>query len=232
MTTSIIKKQLPKSGTLENFNIYIMNTPVFYASVYEVKPKYNDPINKEFSLQAFVDEATKDQLIDEVMLNKTFAEVGVTKTTKAPRRIKFPTSSQVEEGKVNYDVVKGMYGFTVAKPEFSKAGNAMKVNVVDKEGNAFAELIGNGSVVNLKLFGYLNKEGQLNVTLDTVQVLEHVPYTGKTASDSVDDDVLGVSYKVQKAEAKVEEKEEAAQKSQPKPTEAFPDADEDLDVPF
>lgn len=215
MATSIIKKQLPKSGTLENFNIYIMNTPVFYASVYEAKAKYNDPVSKEFALQAFVDEVTKDQLIDEVMVNKSFAEVGVTKTTKAPRRIKFPLADQVEEGKANYEIVKGMHGFTVAKPQFSKAGNPMKVNVVDKDGNAFTDLIGNGSVVNLKLFGYLNKEGQMNITLDTVQVLEHIPYEGGGgSSDSVDDDVLGVSYKVQKVEGKVEQ-EESKPKAEP-----------------
>lgn len=207
MTTSIIVKQLPKSGTLETFNVYIKNTPVFYAVVHDVKTKYQSQ-DREFSLQAFVDEETKDKLIDEVMLNKTFAEVGVTKTTKAPRRIKYPLSSQVEEGKTNYDVVKGMHGFTVAKPEFSKKGNKMSVTVIDTEGNAFTENVGNGSVCTLKLFGYKNQDGQLTVTLDTVQVIEHVAYEGKTSADEVEDDVLGVSYKVKKVETKGVEKEE------------------------
>lgn len=233
MTTSVIVKQLPKSGTLETFNVYILNTPVFYASVHDVRTKYQST-DKEFSIQPFVDEATKDKLIDEVMLNKTFAEVGVTKTSKAPRRIKFPLSSQVEEGKVNYDVVKGMHGFTVAKPEFSKKGNKMTVNVIDKEGNAFTDNIGNGSICTLKLFGYKNQDGQLTVTLDTVQVIEHIPYEGKTSSDSVDDDVLGVSYKVKKVEAKPTEEEAtvAPKKATPVPQKDDVDTSFEEDLPF
>ena len=221
---SIIVKQLPKSGTLETFNVYIKNTPVFYAAVHEPKLKYQST-DKEFSLTSFVDEETKDKLIDEVMLNKSFAQVGKDKTSKAPRRIKYPLSSQVEEGKVNYDVVDGLFGFNVAKPEFSKKGNPMSVNVIDAEGNAFTENVGNGSICTLKLFGYKNVEGQLTVTLDTVQVIEHVPYEGKTSADSVEDDVLGVSYKVKKAESKHTEQEEA--KPQPES-----EAEEESDDPF
>jgi len=201
MTTSVIVKQLPKSGTLETFNVYVLNAPVFYAAVHTPKTKYQST-DKEFSLTAFVDEATKDKLLDEVMLNKGFALVGKDKTTKPPRRVKYPLSSQVEEGKTNYDVVEGMYGFGLAKPEFSKKGNPMTVNVIDKEGQAFTQDIGNGSVCTLKLFGYRNPEGQLTVTLDTVQVVEHIAYEGKSSSDEVVDDVLG-SYKVKKADVKV-----------------------------
>jgi hypothetical protein len=217
MTTSVIVKQLPKSGTLETFNVYVLNAPVFYAAVHTPKTKYQST-DKEFSLTAFVDEATKDKLLDEVMLNKGFALVGKDKTTKPPRRVKYPLSSQVEEGKTNYDVVEGMYGFGLAKPEFSKKGNPMTVNVIDKEGQAFTQDIGNGSVCTLKLFGYRNPEGQLTVTLDTVQVVEHIAYEGKSSSDEVVDDVLG-SYKVKKAEAKpvAEEKEVHTPASQPEP---------------
>lgn len=207
MATSIIVKELPKSGTLETCNLYIKNAVVFYAAVHEPKKKYQVE-EKEFSLTAFVDEETKDKLLDEVMVNKTFALVGKDKTSKPPRRIKYPLSSQTEEGKVNYDVVDGMYGFTVAKPEFSKKNNPMSVNVIDIEGNTFSENIGNGSVCTLKLFAYRNQDNQLVVTLDTVQVIEHIPYEGKVAADSVDDDVLGVTYKVKKVEAKTTEKEE------------------------
>lgn len=222
MTTSVIVKQLPKSGTLETFNVYILNTPVFYAKVHDVKFKYQSTTDKEYSLTSFVDEDTKDKLLDEVMLNKTFAQVGKDKTSKAPRRIKFPLSSQVEEGKTNYDVVDGLFGFTVAKPEFSKAGNKMSVNVIDKDGAEFTADIGNGSVCTLKLFGYKNVEGQLTVTLDTVQVVEHVPYENKGSDGNIEDDVLG-SYKVKKAEPKAEEQEAPAPKAkaapQPEPEE-------------
>lgn len=227
MTTSVIVKQLPKSGTLETFNVYVLNAPVFYAAVHTPKTKYQST-DKEFSLTAFVDEATKDKLLDEVMLNKGFALVGKDKTTKPPRRVKYPLSSQVEEGKTNYDVVEGMYGFGLAKPEFSKKGNPMTVNVIDKEGQAFTQDIGNGSVCTLKLFGYRNPEGQLTVTLDTVQVVEHVPYEGKGSSDEVVDDVLG-SYKVKKTEPKaVEEKAEQA----PAPKQNDVDTSFEEDLPF
>lgn len=230
MTTSVIVKQLPKSGTLETFNVYILNTPVFYAKVHDVKFKYQSTTDKEYSLTSFVNEETKDKLLDEVMLNKTFAQVGKDKTSKAPRRIKFPLSSQVEEGKTNYDVVDGLFGFTVAKPEFSKAGNKMSVNVIDKDGAEFTADIGNGSVCTLKLFGYKNVEGQLTVTLDTVQVIEHVPYENKGGDGSVEDDVLG-NYKVKKAEPKAEEQEAPAPKAKAAP-QPEPEDEEDDSLPF
>lgn len=225
---SIIVKELPKSGTLETVNLYIKDAVVFYASVHEPKTKYQST-DKEFGATVFVDEETKDKLLDEVMVNKSFFLVGKDKTSRPPRKIKFPLSSQVEEGKVNYDAVEGMYGFNVAKPEFSKKGNPMTVNVIDKDGNAFTENVGNGSVVNLKLFGYKNVDGQLVVTMDTMQVVEHVPYEGKASSDSVVDDVLGVSYQVKKVETKAAEetpKEQA--KPQSKPSPAADDLDSEL----
>ena len=197
---------------------------MFYPVLHEPKTKYQSQ-DREYSVTVFVDEETKDKLLDEVMLNKTFAAVGKDKTSKPPRRIKYPLSSQVEEGKVNYDVVDGMFGFSVAKPEFSKAGNKMVVNVIDKDGKAFTENVGNGSVCTLKLFGYKNVEGQLTVTLDTVQVLELVPYEQKGAgSGVVEDDVFGVSYEVRKAEQteKGEEKSQApVQKQVAQPEEDF-----------
>ena len=201
--TSIVLRDLPKTGDLETCNLYIKDATVFYAVVHEPKKKYQSE-DREYSVTVFVDEETKDKLLDEVMVNKSFALVGKDKTSKPPRRIKYPLSSQTEEGKVNYDVVDGMYGFTVAKPEFSKKGNPMTVNVIDKDGEAFTENVGNGSVCTLKLFGYRNQDNQLVVTLDTLQVLEHIPYEAKVAAESVDDDVLGVSYSVKKTE-KVEE---------------------------
>lgn len=228
--TEVIVRDLPKSGGLETVNIYIKNAVVFYAAVHEAKKKYQSE-SKEFSAQVFIDEEAKDKLLDEVMVNKTFAEVGVTKTSKPPRKIKFMTSDQAEEGKVNYDVVKGLWGFNVAKPEFSKKGNPMNVNVIDTQGEAFTDNIGNGSIVNLKLFGYRNVDNQVVVTLDTVQVVEHIAYEGRTASDSVDDDILG-SYKVKKAEPKAEEQEAPTPKGKHQAP-AF-ESDEDLDesLPF
>ncbi len=221
--TEIIIRNLPKSGTLETANVYIKNAVVFYAAVHDPKLRYQST-DKEFSATVFVDEEAKDNLLDAVMVNKSFAQVGISKTSKPPRKIKYALSSQVEEGKANYDLVDGLWGFNIAKPEFSKKGHSMSVNVIDTEGNAFTENVGNGSVVNLKLFGYKNQDGQLTVTLDTMQVVEHVPFEGKGSSDSVDDDILG-SYKLKKTEVKVVEEEAPAPKAkaapQPEPEDDF-----------
>lgn len=226
--TSIVLRDLPKTGDLETCNLYIKDATVFYAVVHEPKKKYQSE-DREYSVTVFVDEETKDKLLDEVMVNKSFALVGKDKTSKPPRRIKYPLSSQTEEGKVNYDVVDGMYGFTVAKPEFSKKGNPMTVNVIDKDGKAFTENVGNGSVCTLKLFGYRNVDNQLVVTLDTLQVLEHVPYEAKVAAESVDDDVLGVSYNVKKTEKVEEVVKEEPKKAKPSvKQEIVEDLDENL----
>ena len=235
--TSIVLKELPKKGDLETFNLYLKNVPVFYPVVHEPKLKYNST-DKEFSVTVFIDELTKDKLEDEVAVNKTFAKVGVTKTSKPPKRVKYPLSSQAEEGKLNYDEVEGMWGFTVTRPEFSKKGNKQTVNVIDKDGNAFTENVGNGSVCNIKLFCYKNRDGQLVVTLDTLQVIEHVAYETAASSDSIDDDVLGVSYKVKKAEPVVEQsvqQEKPVQQERPKAqakAEPAPDFDDDENLPF
>lgn len=237
--TEVIVRNLPKSGTLETANVYIKNAVVFYAAVHEPKLKYQST-EKEFSATVFVDEEAKDNLLDVVMVNKNFAQVGITKTSKPPRKIKYALSSQVEEGKANYDLVDGLWGFNIAKPEFSKKGSPMSVNVIDTDGNAFTENVGNGSVVNLKLFGYKNQDGQLTVTLDTMQVVEHVPYEQKGSAGEVEDDILG-SYKVKKVEAKpfAEAKEEevadvptpkSKAKVAPQPAPAFDSFDDD--IPF
>lgn len=226
--TEVIVRNLPKSGTLETANVYIKNAVVFYAAVHEPKLKYQ-ATDKEFSATVFVDEEAKDNLLDEVMVNKSFSQVGITKTSKPPRKIKYALSSQVEEGKANYDLVDGLWGFNIAKSEFSKKGLPMNVNVIDTDGNAFTENVGNGSVVNLKLFGYKNQDGQLTVTLDTMQVVEHVPFEGKGSSDSVDDDILG-SYKLKKSEAKPVEEEAPAPKAKAAPQ---PEPEDELtDLPF
>lgn len=235
--TSIVLKELPKKGDLETFNLYLKNVPVFYPVVHEVKKKYQSE-EKEFSVTVFIDEPTKDKLEDEVAVNKTFAKVGVTKTSKPPKRVKYPLSYQAEEGKLNYDEVEGMWGFTVTRPEFSKKGNKQTVNVIDKDGNAFTENVGNGSVCNIKLFCYKNRDDQLVVTLDTLQVIEHVAYETAASSDSVDDDVLGVSYKVKKAEPAVEQsvqQEKPVPQERPKAqakAEPAPDFDDDENLPF
>lgn len=238
MSNAIIVKDLGKVGGLEAFNVYVKDAVVFYAKVHEPKKKYQSE-EREFGLTAFIDEEAKDKLLDEVLVNKTFAKVGVDKTTKPPRRIKYPLSSQTEEGNTNYDIVDGLFGFSVAKAEFSKGGKKMFVNVIDTEGERFSDNVGNGSVCTLKLFGYRNQEGQLVISLDTVQVIKHVPYEGNSSDGTVTDDVLGVKYtpnRAPKEDTPAEQDAPAApakRASKPAPAAPAPDADAfDDDIPF
>lgn len=233
---SVVVANQGKTGGLETCNVYLLNVPVFFAKVHVPQKKFQAE-EKEYGVTVFIDEATKDKLLDEVMVNKTFAQVGKDKTSKPPRRIKFPLSSQAEEGKTHYDAVDGMFGFTVAKAEFSKGGKRMFVNVVDAAGEKFTADIGNGSICSLKLFGYRNQDGQLVVSLDTVKVVEHVPYEGGGSGDgTVSDDILGVKYVPNRAPA-----EEAPQEAAPKAAAGKPvakaapapaDDQFDDDIPF
>lgn len=231
----VIVREIPKKGSnsLDCYNLYVTNAVVFYPVVHEPKKGYNTE-EREFGLTAFVTEAVKDQLLDDVMVNKSFLQVGKDKTSKPPRRIKYPLSSQTEEGKVNYDEVEGMFGFSVSRPEFSKKGTPMRVNVIDTEGNQFTENVGNGSVCNIKLFGYKNQDGQLVVQLDTVQVVKHVPYENSGnggEAGTIVDDVLGVSYKVPVAD-KTSAQEQAAPKQQAPVQQGGDFAAFDDDIPF
>src|SRR5690606_39027989 len=106
--TSIVLRDLPKTGSLETVNLYIKDATVFYPVLHEPKKKYQCE-EREYSVTVCVDEETTDKLLDEVMVNKTFAPGGKDKTSKPPRRSKYPLASQAEEGKVNYDAVEGMY---------------------------------------------------------------------------------------------------------------------------
>lgn len=238
---SVVVANQGKTGGLETCNVYLLNVPVFFAKVHAPQKKFNSE-EKEYGVTVFIDEVTKDKLLDEVLVNKTFAKVGVDKTTKPPRRIKFPLSSQADEGKTNYDAVDGMFGFTVAKAEFSKAGKRMFVNVVDAAGEKFTADIGNGSICSLKLFGYRNQDGQLVVSLDTVKVVEHVPYEGGTSDGTVTDDVLGVKYtpnRSSQSEApagqeapKADEKPQATRAAKPAAKKAEQQDQYDQDIPF
>jgi hypothetical protein len=54
------------------------------------------------------------------------------------------------------------------------------LKVVDSEGNTFTDDIGNGSVCTIKMFAYRNTEDMLVVMMDTVKVIDHIPYIGKS----------------------------------------------------
>lgn len=223
------------------FNVYLMNVPVYFATVHKPKKKYQSDA-EEYALTAFVDTPTRDKLESEFKLNKELHEVGRDKNKK--KEIKYKLEKQLKDGeKFHYNDVAGLNGIQVSVDVVDKNGYKHKVNVIDKDGQPFSEDIGNGSVCNVKLFAYKNKEDMLVVSLDTVQVIEHIPYEGGNSNGgTVNDDVLGVSYEStasekveesteQQAESATEKKPSAPAKT-PAPSEAEdPFADFDDDTP-
>jgi hypothetical protein len=177
--------------------IYIMDAIAYYSRVYESQQKHKAPEGeKEYHITLFVDEATKDALID-LPVNKGFSEVDVGKITKGANRgnIKFPLDK--------YPDCEGLFGFKVSVPEFSKAKKPQHVKVVNKKGEKIDDLIGNGSRVNIKTFAWKNEDGEWNLRLDLVHVLELIEYKG--GAGEVEDDVLGVTYDATSAPAKPKE---------------------------
>ena len=176
--------------------VYLLDVPCVYASVIEPKKKYSAPApdaknqsTREYSVTVFVDKSDREKLEDELMLNKQFFEVGKDKTKK--RKIKFPVVD--DEGKETaYTPYKGLHGVTFTLNELKNDGSPYKLAVVDSEGNPFEELVGNGSTISIKLFGWRNSEDMLNVSLNTVVIKEHIPYEGGSGG-VVTDDILGVT---------------------------------------
>jgi hypothetical protein len=176
------------------YHIYLKEVPVVYASIQEPKKKFEGE-GKEYCLTAFVNSETRTYLEDVAIVNKQLHEVGVGKNKL--RKIKYPTSDQREDGKDVYDAYKGLYGISLTRPEFKKDGTPSPVTVVDKDGEELTSLVGNGSVCNIKCFGYKNKEGLLNMQLELVQVLDLVAYEGK---GDIQDDELGITVKRRKVD--------------------------------
>jgi len=184
--------------------LYLKNVPVFFASVLEPKKKYSEPdpaaknqSKREYALTAFVDDDAREYLEDEVLINKQLFKVGKDKTKK--RQIKYPLESQLKEDqKFSYDDVEGLNGMSLTLNEFTNSGKPAKMIVVGKDGKEFKELVGNGSVCNIKCFGYRNQDDMLVVSLNIVQVVEHVPYEGGSSNKIVDDE-LGIDVELKPA---------------------------------
>lgn len=227
------------------FNVYLMNVPVYFAVVHQPKEKYQST-GTEYAITAFVDQETRDKLESEFKLNKELFEVGRDKNKK--KEVKYKTSKQLKDGeKYHYDAVLGLHGIALSVDTVDKNGYAHKVTVVDKEGKPFTADIGNESICNIKLFAYKNREDMLIVVLDTVQVIDHVPFEGgsKSSGGMVTDEVLGVSYTLEPTEkvgdssnpaqnAQGEEKSQEQGKGISNAPQASQDAfdDFDPDVPF
>lgn len=189
MSTAKIGHKVETKGQYKNEYVMIPDVTLYYASILEPKLKYQDKVNKEYSLTAFVSGEQREKLeahTDDggLFFNKEFAEVGVDKNKK--RKIKYETEK--------YELVEGMHGVSLTKDAKTKAGKAAFVKVIDTQGKPWPKdkLIGNGSKAKVKLFGYRNQDGQLVVTLDTIMITDHVEYTGG-GDGEVFDDMLGVT---------------------------------------
>jgi len=171
--------KLKKDGKWEF--LYFKDVPVYYASVLEPKKKYQST-EEEFSLLCFVSDEDRQVLEDDVLINKTLFKVGKDKNKK--KVIKFR--------KEDYPGVADLNGIQLSLDTVSKKGRKNNLVVVDKEGNPQTDLIGNGSVCNVKCFGYRNDNGLLVVSLNLVQVVDLVPYESNNY-----DDELGIKIPTQ-----------------------------------
>ena len=179
-----------------DFNfLYLKEVPVVYASVQATKKKYKSD-EMEYCLTSFVNDDTREYLESVVKINKDLSKVGVDKNKM--KNVKYPTSSQREDGKDVYDPYKGLNGISLTLNAKKKSGEEHTLPVVDKDGNPLTDLVGNGSVCNIKLFGYRNDEGLLVVSLNLVQVLNLVHYEG--GDGSFQEPELGITVRKGKPE--------------------------------
>ncbi len=182
----------------KNEFLYLKNVPIFFASILSTKKKYQEEKAREYAMTVFVDTETREKLelpTDEggVAINKELKEVGKDRNKK--KKIKFPLEKQLKDGKgTAYDEVNGMHGVSLALNEYTKSGKKSILKVVDKDGKNWPKdkLIGNGSVVHVKCFGYRNVDDQLVVFPNLVVIVDHVPYEG--GNGTFEDDELGISF--------------------------------------
>lgn len=200
-TTDVVYKvtQEKKGKGLEMGNLYFKGVPVTFAQVLKAGKKYQSE-DTAYQLNLFINKDTMEK-VESIGLNKEFAEVGVTKIKKGANRGEF--KYKLDEHNENY---VGMFGaqFSRNTVKRDKEGAVTKtyepLKVIDAEGNPFSQEVGNGSVCNVKLFAYRNEEDMLVVMMDTVMIVEHVPYAGK-GGDTFDDE-LGVTIKSAPKETK------------------------------
>jgi hypothetical protein len=227
--TSAVYKvtQEARGKGLELGNLYLKNVPVTYAQVQKPGKKYNSE-DTAYSMNIFIDAKTKDQL-DDIGLNKSLSEVGVTKIKKGNNRgqVKYP----LDDTNADYE---GMFAAQFARNTVKRDAKGVEVkkyaplNVVGADGLPFTQDVGNGSVCTVKLFAYRNTEDMLVVMLDTVVVLDHVPYEG--GGDYYDEE-LGITVSANTVEKGNGMDPELVSSPQEKPESDF-EEDFDDDVPF
>ena len=222
-TDVVYKITKEKTGNgLEMGNLYFKNVPVTYAQVHKPANKWQSD-DKAYQVNIFIDKDTMNK-VEDLGVNKEFAEVGVTKKKKGANRgsFKYPLDE------VNGDY-EGMFGAQLTRNTVKrdKSGAISKeyspLKVIDKDLNLFTQDVGNGSVCTIKTFCYRNAEDMLVMMMDTFQVVEHVPYEG--GGSNFDEEFGGVIPEAHVAPAT----EEVEQKPSPATTPAVSDGfDEDL----
>lgn len=204
--------------------VYFMDTPCVYASVQEPKSKLHKPTEKdknksenEYAITLFVTDEDREYLEDTVKINKQFFEVG--KDKNKLRKIKYPLTKEDGEPTA-FAPYKGLHGVQLTLNELSNKGTTNNLVVVDAQGKPFEEMVGNGSVVTVKLYGYRNQDELLNISMNLVMVKEHVPYEGGSGGGTITDDVLGITFDLNATKASdgiKTEMESLAGESQPAP---------------
>lgn len=234
--TDVVYKvtQEAKGKNLEMGSLYFKNVPVTYAQVLKPGKKYSSD-DTAYQLNLFINQDTMDKL-DEIGINKEMAYVGVTKIKKGQRRgeLKYP----LDDTNKHYE---GMFAanFSRNTVKRDKDGAYVKdlapLKVLDAQGNPFTQEVGNGSVCTVKMFAYRNSDNMLVVMLDTVVVIDHVPYN---RDDSYYDEELGITIKLDTSQASSDDVQDDELIEQPKtkakPTKApvdVPDEPES-DCPF
>jgi hypothetical protein len=216
--TDVVYKvtQEAKGKGLEMGHLYFKNVPVTFAQVLKAGKKYQSE-DRAYQLNLFINQDTMSK-VEEIGLNKEMAQVGVTKIKKGANRGKL--KYELDEHNKDYENMFGAQ-FSRNTVKRDKDGAIVKqyepLKVVDTEGNAFTQEVGNGSICHVKLFAYRNEENMLVVMLDTVVVVEHVAYN---RDGDYFDEELGITVK---SEKKVE--------SSVTPVEV-PDSDVSDDLPF
>lgn len=169
--------------------VYIVDAVAYYPTIQEARKKHTQPkpdapnqSEREYSMTVFVSDEDREKL-EGLLINKQMFKVGVDKNKK--HKIKYPLDKFPE--------LEGLSGMNLTCHEFTNAGKPSNFKVIGKDGKDFDELVGNGSVVTVKLWGYRNNDDELNVQMNLVQVKEHVPYSSG-GGGMVTDDILGVTY--------------------------------------
>lgn len=227
-----------KGNNPESGNLYFLNVPLTYAKVLEPAKKYNSE-DTAYQLNVFIDQSSMDKL-EEIGINKQFAQVGVTKITKGQNRGKPKYPLDLEANAPYGGMFATQLGRDTVKRD--KNGSVTKeyspLKVVDAKGQPFTQEVGNGSVCDIKTFAYRNADGMLVVMLDTVVVKEHVVYNREDGESF--DDVLGIAvHSDAKASSEPDVDDELIEPKQPqaakpkaaqKPTKAV--VEDESDAPF